>query len=188
MMEPISIIDVEDQTRTTLADEVSAVNRFIAAVRQKGEAVTRRALVEKQLTLTLDAFPSGRNPIVIPNPPLKSINTIKYIDLNGVEQTLDPLAYRVVFSTTEPQMYSYVIPLYGLNWPTALQDLAVVNINYTCGYTPENCPDAIKQWMLLNVGSLYENREETIVGNRIDSVELKTLADSLIENYRIPRL
>lgn len=188
--EPVSLTDVEAQCRIgSLSDESLAVERFIVAVRQKAEAVTRRALITQTWELVLDAFPAGRGVIALPLPPLQSVVSIIYTDADGIEQTLDPLAYRAI-TDAEP---AYIIPAYGLSWPSALNDVAVVRIRFTCGYGPisgigedtaTNVPEAIQQWILLNVANLYENRETVIVGKN-SLVEINTLADSLLDDFRV---
>jgi len=201
--EPITLSDVERQIRVTdLSSEATEIELFIQAVRERAESITRRALVTQSWDLTLDAFPSNNwnfasqggsfgNRIILPKPPLQTVNSIIYIDSNGDEQTLDPSLYKVV-SKAEP---GYVQPAYGTTWPTVLNDSAVVTINFNCGYGPIdpdtslNVPAAIKQWMLLNIANLYESREAIGIAYRETKYDLtESLVDNLIENYRIARL
>jgi len=175
--EPIAIGAVELQTRNVdLTAEADVVDLIIGSVRERAESITKRALITQVWELTLDAFPSGRGIIQLPKPPLQTVNSIKYLDSDGVEQTLSSLAYRVI-TTSEP---GYVLPVYNSEWPVALNDIASVTINFTCGYGPiapdtsDNIPKSIKQWMLINAASLFENRESVVIG--------------LIANYRIMKL
>jgi uncharacterized phiE125 gp8 family phage protein len=46
-------------------------------------------------------------------------------------------------------------------------------------------PAAIRQWMLLNVANLYETRETLRIDLRAASVDVETMADSLLASYRI---
>lgn len=199
LTEPVTVTEVGNQCRVTdFSDELDIINLIIQAVREQAEAVTRRSLITQTQELVLDSFPSGRTGIVIPKAPLQSVVSIKYIDTNGVEQTLSPSTYRVL-NDCEP---ADVIPAYGLNWPIARNDKAVVRVRFICGYgplasddpedpdkeMPNNVPAGIKQWMLFAIASCYENRESLIVGNRVSLTELSTLTDGLINNYRLPRL
>lgn len=187
-VEPITLSDVEAQCRVgSLSDESFSVEMFIRAIRQRAEAVTRRALISQQWELSLDAFPKGRDPLRLPLPPLQTVDSIIYTDTAGVEITLDPLAYRIVKDTP-----AYIIPVYGLSWPVAQSDKAVVKVTFTCGYGPIapetslNVPEAIQQWCLLNVATLYENRESLSVGGRSESIlDFTTFADSLLDDYRV---
>lgn len=192
--EPVSVIDIEAQVLFDLADQVDKVGMFITAIREKCEAYTRRALIVKQLVITLDAFPAGRTPIEIINPPLRSIDSIVYIDGDGDEITLDSALYRVVTNADDPVQPSKVMPVYGEVWPVALQDLAVIAITFTCGYgfndaVTLECPNAIKQWITLNVANLVEHRESIVIGDRGETLldMTATLADNLIINFRVSK-
>lgn len=192
LSEPIDLSDFEGQTRLQgqLSDEATTVELMITAVRERAEAITRRALVTQSWKLTLDAFPYTANPINLPLPPLQTVDSITYIDSNGDQQTLDPLSYRVGTSG-EP---GYVKPAYGLYWPITLNDTDVVEINFTCGYGPIapatslNVPKGIIQWCLINVANLFENRETEGIAYRDTKFDLSSLADGLLENYRLLRL
>src|ERR1035437_1820534 len=122
ILEPISLTDVERQCRIT---DLSA------------EGVTNRALIRKTQTLVLDSFPSSRNPIYFSAPPLVSVDSIVYTDAAGAEHTLDLSFYRVVTDSNPNCNRGYILPLYGLTWPVALNDSEVVTVTYTCGYRSE---------------------------------------------------
>lgn len=189
--EPVQIVDVEGQTRITdLSAEAATIDIMIQAVRERAEQITRRALVTQTWELTLDGFPYGA--INLPLPPLQTVDSIKYIDTNGVEQTLDSTAYRVL-TGGEP---GAVQPIYGTVWPNTLADLETVKIRFSCGYGPIapatslNVPKAILQWQLINIANLYENREsQGVAMGRSTVFNLDaTLCDGLLESYRMPRL
>lgn len=191
--EPVTLDDVQGQLRIVdLSEESAPVERMIKACREQAETITRRALISQTHELVLDGFPAGRNPLDLPLPPLQSIVSIKYIDSDGIEQTLDPLSYRVI-SDSEP---GYVMPLYGVYWPVTRDDLATVRVRFVAGYGPvapetsNNVPEAINQWILINVANLYENRETVGVAlNRFAMFDFtKTICDGLLESYRIHRL
>lgn len=195
--ELITINDVEQQVAFDLSEQPERILQLIQAIREKGEAITRRALKPTTKVLTLDGFPPGRGVIEIPDPPLRHITTIKYYDQDGVEQTLSSTLYRVVINNQNPHQPSFVLPAYGEVWPSVLDDVAVVNITYVCGYGTVlnlqsinetiNLPSAIKQWMLINIANLYENPETVIVGNanKLAAVDISSIADSLISNFRV---
>ena len=130
---------------------------------------------------------------------MRYIDSIKYIDTDGVEQTLDPSLYRVISGNNfYPEMPSKILPVYGEVWPDTLNDLSVVTITYVCGYgtilnkefvyETINLPKAIKQWMLINIANLYNHPETIVIGktSRLVLIEVPTLADALIANYIIP--
>lgn len=192
--EPVTLAELQGQVRLTdLSAESDTVELMISAVREAAEGVTNRSLVTQVWELSLDGFPSRA--IMLPMPPLQSVQFIKYIDNNGVEQTLDSAAYRVIAEMAPNCGNGYVIPAYGLTWPTALNDLAVVTIRFTCGYGPIgedtslNVPKGIVQWILVNCANQFENRETVGIAYRETKFDLtEAIADGLIAKYRITRL
>lgn len=191
--EPITLNEVQGQVRLIdLSSESETVQRMIIAVRERAEAVTRRSLISQQWELSLDKFPLNSDKLFLPLPPLQTVDLITYFDTNNVETILDASAYRVEVSS-EP---GYIKPVYNNVWPIALNDTDVIKIKFTCGYGPigektsTNIPKAIEQWMLLNIANLFENRESVIIGNGREAVIdlTQTLADGLLESYRIHRL
>lgn len=181
--EPVTLADVEGQCRESLAEQSAIINLFIAAVRQRAEAMTRRALVTQQWRVALDRFPSGRDPIILPLPPLQTVEIVKYIDGDGIEQTMDPLTYRVI-TDAEP---GQIIPVYGGAWPSARSDVGAVTVEFTCGYGDAGAavPEGIRQWILMNVAALYENREVTGIAAKGAEFNFTSLADGLIFDFRV---
>ena len=195
--EPITQTEVENQLRIVdLSAEADAIELFITAIRQQCESITRRALIYQKWSMSLDYFPLNRDKIEIPLPPLQTVDSIVYIDGNGDSKTLDSGLYRVVAGQSAKCQPGYVIPVYGAVWPVALNDYAAVTINFSCGYGPispatsTNVPKALMQWILINVANLYENRETAVIDktSRLTKVELPTIADGLIDDFRVPML
>ena len=195
-IEPIVIADVEAHSRLgsgyiASLGETNAANIFIGAIRQRCEAITRRQLINAAWDLLLDGFPYNRSPIEIPLPPLQSITSISYIDPNGDTQTLLSSVYKVICEGTPitPKCQpGRIIPVYGTVWPVTLDDYETVTIRFACGYGAAGSavPEGIKNWMLMNIANLWENREtETMAIGRLTQVDISTLADSLLEDFRI---
>jgi hypothetical protein len=115
----------------------------------------------------------------IPFPPLQSVDSIKYFDSTGVEQTLDPSQYMVDIAS-EPGM---VAPITA--WPTTQNRMNAVKVSFTAGYgAPSDVPASIRTWMKQRVGALFENREEVVIGARITSIDLP-FVDLMLRPYRI---
>jgi len=193
--EPITISDVEGQSRLGAGaiealGETASVNLFISAIRQRAEAFTRRALITQTWELVLDNFPLKRGAIEIPLPPLQSVTSVTYVDPNGNEQTFDPALYRVESDVSPTCQPGRVLPIFGQVWPATLRDEGVIRIRFTAGYGDEGnlVPEGIRQWALVNVANLYENREsETVASGRLTQVDLSTFADGLIADFRVFR-
>jgi hypothetical protein len=85
-------------------------------------------------------------------------------------------------------------PPFGQIWPIMLPQIGSVKVAYVTGYGDDatgakgggswgsGIPDDILTWMKLRVATLYENREECVVGTRVTVDELPYI-DSLIDPY-----
>jgi uncharacterized phiE125 gp8 family phage protein len=96
--------------------------------------------------------------IALPYPPLISIESVKYDDGNGTEQTLvEGTGYRVIGLGSIQK--SYIAPIYGGLWPSSVRcDPESVRIRFTSGYelaTIDTMPATIRQAVLLMVKHLY---------------------------------
>ena len=170
---------------TSLGAEVSATNTtgdpklisILAAAREHVEDWTRRALMTQTPELVLDAFPTGG--INLPSPPLQSVTSIKYIDTDGVEQTLSSALYDVD-TDSEPGM---VAPAYDEEWPDTRDQINAVRVRYAAGWTTAALvPYKIKAAILLVCADLHEMRGDPVIGASV--VENKTV-DRLLASARV---
>lgn len=142
-----------------------------------------RALLTQTWRLTLDYFPRWRNPhgnkIILPLPPLQGISSVKYIDENGTQQTMDGAAYTVVTGSTP----GYIIPAYNTSWPGTRRDGAAVEIEYVCGYgEAADIPPDIKQYLKMRIGDFYNSRETVIIGTTPTPLPW---VDAMLANKRV---
>jgi uncharacterized phiE125 gp8 family phage protein len=120
---------------------------------------------QRTLELSANWFPADS--FTIPYGPALEVVSIKYDDVDGVEQTVPPSVY-VLDPYGQP---SEVILQYGQVWPTARDSTNSVRLRYVAGYslpdeTPQvyTLPKTVKMAMLLMLGHLYENREGVSTG------------------------
>lgn len=126
--------------------------------------------------------PNGKTGYEIDLPPLQTVDSIKYIDTAGVQQTLAPSAYKVV-----PGIPTRVVPAYGATWPDARNEPGAIEITFTGGYgSADAVPPPIKAWILLQVGAMFENREAESVADRGSLITPK-LTDRLLGAFRAHR-
>lgn len=137
---------------------ISAATDFLATETGQSLAATTT------YRLSLDGFPADRE-ISLPKPPLQSVESIKWVDPNGQEQTLDPATY-IVDASTKP---GRIVLKPNQNWPTTDRSANCVNIDFTAGYTA--LPFMLRQAILLLVGHWHEHREAAI-DRRIDEVPI----------------
>lgn len=209
--EPVSLVQAKLHLRVdTTADDL-LISSLIVAARQYAEQVTWRALVTQTWTAVFDRFPAPRigasvsswtgpqwgvmpGPITmagidgktgyefyLPKPPLVTVDSLKYIDTDGVQQTLAADQY-IVDSTSEP---GRVTPAYGLTWPATRDQINAVELTFTCGYgTDASVPEGIKRWMLLRIGAMYDQRGEITAERGVTPTSLP-FVDGLLDIYRV---
>ncbi len=105
----------------------AAVRRMISAARRYVESFCSLALVRQQQLLTLDCFPAE---IGLPVGPLRAVQSIQYVDTDGVTQTLAASAYRVDTYSERPR----IEPAYGTVWPSTQDVVNAVLVKYTAGH------------------------------------------------------
>ena len=119
------------------------------------ESFTRTELTEKTFDLKINCW---RNCITIYKSPLISIESVKYIDENSDEQTVDNTEYYV----TPYQPYSVLNFDPSFDSPQVLSRALQITIQFKAGKTTEADPladECIQQGLMANVAYLYENRE-----------------------------
>lgn len=174
--EPVSLADAKAHLRVEDTGDDALITALIVAARREAEHRTGRALVTQTWKLTLDAFPDGK--IELPRPPLASVSSIAYTDADGAPQTVDAGDYQVVID----ELIGYVQPAYGKAWPSARQVPGTIAVTFVAGYgAAAAVPQTVKQWMLLQVGAMYENR--AAAGDR-QAYQLP-FADGLLDSARV---
>ena len=107
--------------------------------------------------------------------PFRSVTEVTYNDENGDEQTLASDNY-ITYDYLNPTKIGIA---YGKTWPSTRSEPQAVTVEYTVGYDDASeVPGAIKAAMLLIIGHLYENRQDTVK-------KLPTQAENLLWKYRV---
>lgn len=174
--EPIALAEAKAHLRVDVSDDDALISALIVAARQGAEHITGRALMPQTWELALDGFKSE---IYLQKPPLVSVTSVTYVDTAGVVQTLGSSAYIVDDYSAPARM----APSYGSCWPTTRLQANAVTIRYDAGYANAAAvPQQIKQWMLLQVGAMYENRSSV---ETVGSIVEMPFADRLLDAYRV---
>ncbi|GCD83673.1 hypothetical protein PTHTG4_27370 [Parageobacillus thermoglucosidasius] len=168
--EPVSLQEVKNYLRIDHTEEDTFVQSLIVASRQYIEQLTRRSIAVQTWELTLDSFPNDE--ILIPLPPLKTINSITYMK-NGMQQTL---------TTYEMDNVSEPARLKG-DWPDTDNVMNAVKIEFIAGY--DTCPEPLRQAMLLLISHWYENREIVSFNGALNNIPFTV--DALVSQYKIWR-
>lgn len=155
--EPLSLTEVKQHLRISHNDDDAMLAIYLAAARQwidGPDGWLSRAIMTQVWELTLDAFPCSE--IRLPLIPVQSIDTIKYDDADGLEQTMPNTDYFL----DNPAHPSWVLPMEDTGWPTTMATANAVRVRFVCGYANAAAvPGPLKAAVLLMTGWLYENRE-----------------------------
>lgn len=209
----VTLDEVKEHLRIDVDDDNDSITGFRDAVVNMldpaGGGWLGRALREQTWEYRLPGFQhihrdrvagfSRRHPqaIEIPYPPLIEIVSIKYDDQAGTEQELvEDTNFRVIDGGVLNK--SAVAPLYNQFWPIARPDIESVRIRFTAGYpvaaaahdnvpaVVDRLPGAIKSWIKLVIGSLYENRESaSVTAFRSAVIELPDHIMQMMSTYRV---
>lgn len=142
-------------------DDMDAmVAGWVAGIIGKLEHEVGQCLMEQTWRVSLDAFPvpacdpQGADvSIALPHPVLNVI-AVKYIDLDGVEQTLASDTYRLV----RERYSSRLMPARGKSWPHATNESAVVTVDVQCGFgdTPQATPAPLQLYILAKLVEQFD--------------------------------
>ena len=178
--EPISAADVAEYIRVDdLAQDELLLEGMITAARQYLEQYLSRPIATQTLE---EALTGWADPIVLDSS-LQSVTSIKYLNLNGAEQTLAANQY-LVDTYSEP---AQVTPAYNVEFPELYAVPNNVKVRYVAGYTSGGSPDLnpmpkpLRFAMMLIIGDLYANREAG--GDK--AYQINPTVQSLLQFYRL---
>jgi len=167
--EPVTAAEVKAQAIIEHTDDDALIARLIEVARSYVEAYCGTRLAKRTLTITCDGFSDfGR----VPEAPVQSIATIKYVDLAGNEQTLADTVYEL--SQCADGLESAIVLKSGQRWP-AIMLRSRITITALVGY--DTVPAAIKHAMLMWIAKAYDKREDEVREGR-------TAFDDLLCNFR----
>lgn len=180
--DPITSTEVKNQARVDTTADDTTITRLIKAATGiiDGPYGIGLCLVEQTWELTLDRFPLV---FQLPLYPVLSVDSIKYIDEDGTEQTLASSVYRVDTHSNPAR----ITLAWNQTWPSARLLANAVTVTFKAGYAPdessspidyrENIPEDLRQALIATVAHWYDNR---------DSATLPPEADALLDRYRVP--
>lgn len=197
--EPVSLAEARRWVRLESDDTINTpvLQMLIKAMREDAENLTHRAYIQRTLRLNIDGWPLDDHygtSIELPMPPAASITHLKYVDSDGVTQTLATDQY-VLHEELEP---AKIIPADGVTWPTVRFQPNAVQVTYVAGYAPgspsdeasnqEVMPGQLRLWMQTKLGTLFAQREQIVTGTIVAKLPrdfTDGLLDSLIIGTRL---
>ncbi len=178
--EPLSVADVSEYLRLDDSPtDTLLISSLITAARQHLENYLNRFIAEQTVELAL----TGWKDKIDLSAPVQSVTSVKYLDENGVEQTLNPNQY-LVDTYSEP---AAIYPAHDVTYPNLYDQENNVKIRYVVGFTSGGSPDTnplpdpLKFAMMLIIGDLYANREAG--GEK--AYQVNPTVQNLLQFYRL---
>jgi uncharacterized phiE125 gp8 family phage protein len=150
--EPVSVAQAKAHIKALTNDEDVLIARWIKTAREQAEALLNRAVVARTWEKRIDAFPIS---IELPWSPVRSVVSLKYLDTEGIEQTLDPTSYTLDKYATP----GWIVPAYGLAWPSTRADINALRVRYIAGMAIPFTADTTTD-VLTAAGHGYASGEE----------------------------
>lgn len=176
---PVTLDEAKAHLNILSAEDDLLIGFLIGVATEQAEEITNRQLMRSTYEMTMDILPDR---FEIKKPPLHAVEKIEYIP-DGLSSyvLLDPSMY-MVDTTVEPGV---VIRRNDATYPAISWMVNAVRVTFTAGYADAaSVPKSIKQWMLIRIATLFEHREEIVVGVSVTPIQ-NNYNDYLISKYRV---
>ena len=165
--EPVTVAEAKAHTFIDHTDDDDEITMLVAAARDHVERYCNLKLATQTVAAKCDDFGDLS---YIPFGPVQSITSIKYIDADGLEQTLDASVYELVAD----ELCASIVRQYNKTWP-ARRGGTRITVTAVVGFL--DIPPAIRHALLLLVGSGFRDREA-------QEIMPMSTADALLSNFR----
>ena len=180
MANPVTLAEVQQHLRlgTLDAAEQAEVEMMISAATEVAGSFCNRPWKSVSKTEYFDSFPSSTSGYLLVHGDIQSITDLRYYSTEHVEAPF--IHYRFINTAGRTKVY----PAFGHSWPTNSSGLpASISLTYIGG-DEANVPSSVKSAILLMVGDLYENRENTTIDAGISSVRMSVTSEKLLTPYK----
>ena len=164
---PISLDEIKSHVRVSGSFDDTELTIYRNAAVELVQQQQKRQLITATLALTLDRWPNGD--ILLPRPPLISITSVKYIDVDGTTQTWAASEYEVDTASLIGRIHR--LPSY--EYPQIQDDrVNAVTIVYQAGYgtASTDVPDSTRHAIALIAAEGYEFHEPIVAGVTVTKV------------------
>jgi len=168
--EPLTLVEVKAFLRILDDTDDLLLGTLITTIRSHVENITNRQLGSATFELYASDFVTK-----LPKNPIDSISKIEYMDANGNYILLDNTTYYLYENNGLGRIDYDTIP-------TVQDHKKAVKITFISGYT--TIPEAIKSYMKVKIATLYENREEYVIGANIAEFGNK-FVENLLSSYKV---
>lgn len=202
--EPLLIADLKAFLGISGTDDDTLLTDLIEQARQEIEDATGIAMITQTWTMTLDAWPPGREPwwdgvregvismlsqrgssgsVMLPRYPLQSITSVTVYD-EASNSTAVTVA--TVFDVDSQQIPGRITLKVGQTWPIALRANNAIQIVYVAGYgdASSDVPAPIIRAVRDMAAYMYEHRGECTAGDAY----AKSGAEAIMRRYAVARI
>jgi len=158
-LKPLTLQEVKDFLRVVESDDDAYINMLISVVANRFKQITKRSCMPITYEAYLDGFCKK---IFLEKPQVASVTSVEYMDTDGNWNTVSTSDYETFLGDKQ----CYIEVNYGTTWPTGVMPRGdSVKITYVAGYlTADDIPAEAKEWMLVRLADMFENRQSEIIG------------------------
>lgn len=153
---PEGLVDLDEAKlycRYTENDDDQYIQDLILLASEHIERYTRRIVAKRRYEMTLDSFPYWE--IIFPKQRIANVISLKYRNLEGEFQDVDPSLYDLQISK-EP---GFLIRKSGMSWPKASKEPGSVILEYEAGWGIDELPKSISVAAKSLVKFYYHERD-----------------------------
>ena len=177
-VEPVTAQEMREFLSLVGTEDDALLAGLISAARAALEKYTGRTFITTVYQVYYDGF--SFLPIKLARPPVQSVTSITYVDVDGVMQTLSSSLYIVDIAS----LFGRISPAYDEVWPITREQNNAVCIEIKTGYgdAAASVPAPIKVAIKMIVADVYEHREANVELALSENKSLKFL----LSPYTIP--
>lgn len=157
--EPVTLAEAKAHLNipSALTDWDSLITRQIATARQYVEDYLGACLVTTTIQEYFDEFPCDW--LELSRFPISAVTHVKYTDSAGEQKTWTSTLYNI----DKVSKQGRIAPKPAQTWPINDDSLNSIEVQYVAGFgAAADVPAIYKDAILLTVGHLFENREDTV--------------------------
>ena len=176
---PVTTAELRTHVQQNHSDDDTYLAALCAAATKYAQKYTGLYFITQSLTIRYDRFPCN-NQIVLPLAPVATLSAVKYLDVDGTEQTLSASLYGSDLKSLPPRIY----PAYSQVWPVVRGIQAAVRIEVIAGFgaAGSDCPPGIVHAIKLLGGHWFRTRESVSEGQMY---EVPMAVTALLDAERI---
>ena len=160
--EPITTVNAKLFLKVTNTAEDTLIANMVKAARGYLETFAKRSFITQTWQLYLDRFPYE---IELYYGTVASVESIKYIDADGTEQTLSASLYQTDLVSNPAR----IMPAVDQDWPDIQTGrMNAITVEYIAGSA--TVEEKVISAIYLLLGHIYANRQDVVVGSQVNKM------------------